>query len=356
MEIYNPATGTFATTVSHTANFSYQTMTLLNNGKVLVAGGYDSCLNGCATPYLNSAELFDPVSRVFSPTGSLSVVRAFATAVLLNDGSVLVVGGGNAAGQAGTAEVYDASSGVFTAAGAMETTRSGNTATLLTDGTVLIVGGAGPLASAELYESTPLVPSSLQVTPTAVTMQVGNTRQFTAVDNHGNPRPDATWAVSDTSLATITPDSPPTLTAVAPGQVTVTATAEGVTAQAQVTIIDQGITVPGTALWSVPSVPGFTPLQISQAVPTDNGAPLPLQREDSERIRLVERDVQLAVHAGSACFHVRYVEKGERISHPGNRSPVRRARKNVRRRTQQYRPLRKPPTLHPSFLGVRAPG
>jgi hypothetical protein len=189
MEIYNPATGTFATTVSHTANFSYQTMTLLNNGKVLVAGGYDSCLNGCATPYLNSAELFDPVSRVFSPTGSLSVVRAFATAVLLNDGSVLVVGGGNAAGQAGTAEVYDASSGVFTAAGAMETTRSGNTATLLTDGTVLIVGGAGPLASAELYESTPLVPSSLQVTPTAVTMQVGNTRQFTAVDNHGNPVP-----------------------------------------------------------------------------------------------------------------------------------------------------------------------
>ena len=47
------------------------TATLLNNGKVLVAGGFSSINNRRST----SAELYDPASNTWSMTGSMSVAR-----------------------------------------------------------------------------------------------------------------------------------------------------------------------------------------------------------------------------------------------------------------------------------------
>ena len=61
---------------------SGQTATLLTSGDVLVAGGGTS-----------SAEIYDPVTRSFSLTGSMSVPRTNATATRLPDGEVLVAGG-----------------------------------------------------------------------------------------------------------------------------------------------------------------------------------------------------------------------------------------------------------------------
>jgi N-acetylneuraminic acid mutarotase len=98
---------------------------------VLVAGG------GSA-----SAELYDPTTRRFSPTGSMSVARTDATATLLPDGEVLVAGGELSSGeQTASADLYDASSGTFTATTPMSTARSGQTATVLPDGDVLVAGG-----------------------------------------------------------------------------------------------------------------------------------------------------------------------------------------------------------------------
>ncbi len=119
-----------------------------------------------------------------------------------------------------------------------------------------------------------IVPSFLQITPAVVTMQVGDSRRFTVVDNTGSRSGDVVWTVSDASLATVTADSQTTLTAANPGQVILTATVEGVTAQAQVNIVDPSAIVPGTTIWSVSSVPGYTPVQIAQAVPTTNGPDL----------------------------------------------------------------------------------
>src|SRR5256885_16086867 len=62
------------------------TATLLNNGKVLVAGG----LNLVTFPL--AAELFDPVTGTFTTTGSLGAVHHSATATLLKNGMVLVAG------------------------------------------------------------------------------------------------------------------------------------------------------------------------------------------------------------------------------------------------------------------------
>jgi hypothetical protein len=70
---------------------------------------------------------------------------------------VLIAGGYNA-GYLASAELYNPATGTFTPTGSMNTARAGPTATLLNNGMVLIAGGTGPgypvggtLASAELY-------------------------------------------------------------------------------------------------------------------------------------------------------------------------------------------------------------
>jgi hypothetical protein len=62
-------------------------MVILKNGSVLVAGGVTS---GTA---LDSTELFNPTTNTFSATVSLLEARYGEMAVVLNDGRVLVAGG-----------------------------------------------------------------------------------------------------------------------------------------------------------------------------------------------------------------------------------------------------------------------
>ena len=162
-ELYDPATGTFTPTGSlNTARYSH-TATLLNNGKVLVAGGSDPSS-------LANAELYDPTTGIFAPTGSMTIARYNHTATLLNNTRVLVAGGINPGGinpdDLTSAEEYDPATGTFTPTGSLNTAREYHTATLLTNGTVLVAGGvfsSGPtvLASAELYELVAVFPVTL---------------------------------------------------------------------------------------------------------------------------------------------------------------------------------------------------
>ena len=104
---------------------------------------------------VNSAELWDPVEGSSTPTGRLVTGRPTATATLLSDGRVLVVGGFGGLAYPSTAvaaaEVWDAASDSFREAGELAQPRVLHTATLLQDGRVLVIGGDGPdgqLASA----------------------------------------------------------------------------------------------------------------------------------------------------------------------------------------------------------------
>jgi len=93
-------------------------------------------------------------ANVFVPTQPMSTRRVGATATLLDDGDVLVAGGGSAG-----AELYHPRSGTWSATAALSTPRTDATATLLPDGDVLVAGGCcepgNPyvnLASATLYD------------------------------------------------------------------------------------------------------------------------------------------------------------------------------------------------------------
>jgi hypothetical protein len=163
-ELYDPATGRFSPTGSMAIGRQDHTATLLTDGRVLIAGGYHSGMGaavsadalasqlGIARPSswtdpvrlgsLASAELYDPKTGKFSPTGSMAQGRNWATATLLSDGRVLVVGGlVDGTLTLSSAEVYDPATGSFSPTGSMPDARFLSSSTLLADGRVLISGG-----------------------------------------------------------------------------------------------------------------------------------------------------------------------------------------------------------------------
>ncbi len=90
-----------------------------------------------------------------APLEPMAEARQRHTATVLDDGSVLLIGGwGRDAGTLGSMERYDPATGSVLPAGALSQPRSDHTATLLTDGSVLVVGGTTTdtlgLSSAEL--------------------------------------------------------------------------------------------------------------------------------------------------------------------------------------------------------------
>jgi N-acetylneuraminic acid mutarotase len=132
---------------------------LLSDGRVLVVGG-----RGCFFPICGSfpsAELYDPATNAWTFTGTLADARAGHTATLLQNGMVIVAGGGNGSHFFATSELYDPATSVWTAAGSLASVRSGHTATILPNGRVLIAAGSSPpigksnlipSATAELYD------------------------------------------------------------------------------------------------------------------------------------------------------------------------------------------------------------
>jgi len=112
-----------ATGSLNTARY-FHTATLLPDGNVLVAGGWDGF-----NPF-TSAELYAPASGIWNTTGSLHIARELHTATLLLNGMVLVAGGRDSSGQpTASAELYDPAFGTWTDTGSLNTARSVHTAT-----------------------------------------------------------------------------------------------------------------------------------------------------------------------------------------------------------------------------------
>jgi hypothetical protein len=166
-EIYDPAARTWTTGSPMGKARRLHSVTLLQDGRVLIAGGFVCCVVEGQTvreTATDSAEIFDPATGHFTPTGSMTVARALHQATLLPDGRVLMSGGFGepSPGTPGTehAEVFDPATGTFGPAGDLHATRFLHSAVLLTDGRVLVVGGVanpgdrGAVTLTEIYDPT----------------------------------------------------------------------------------------------------------------------------------------------------------------------------------------------------------
>jgi hypothetical protein len=167
-QVYDPVSNTFSPGGMMISDQS--TASALMNGQVLFAGGEDFGRSA-------AAELYNPAAHTFSPTGPMTIRRVWHTLTLLPTGAVLAAGGetdscsGNAcffAGSVASAELYDPSTSTFLPTGSMSASRGTHTATVLGDGRVLVAGGVtyggiglfgGSLSSAELYTPDVLVPA-----------------------------------------------------------------------------------------------------------------------------------------------------------------------------------------------------
>src|SRR5881628_3326887 len=159
------APGTWAPMADLNQPRAEHTATLLANGTVLVAGGRDA-----AGQPLASAEIYDPATGAYTLLASPLPAPVWGhTATRLDDGTVLIAGGQRGARYRRAAQLFDPASDTFAALTPMSTPRGRHTATLLRDGRVVVIGGTdgvGPLASLEIYDPTTrtfsLAPSALE--------------------------------------------------------------------------------------------------------------------------------------------------------------------------------------------------
>src|SRR6266700_2780164 len=149
-EVYDPSTQTWSQSgnLNVPRYFGENALVVLANGKALLPGGSDLNNNPYAT-----TELYDPSTGTWSYTGSMNQSRRVNITVLLNDGRVLVAGG---VGGEGTSEIYDPSTGTWSYSGNLNVARQEAQAVLLSNGKVLMTGGDGPdntpTDSAEIYD------------------------------------------------------------------------------------------------------------------------------------------------------------------------------------------------------------
>ena len=174
--------GTWAPMGNLTQARAGHTATLLADGTVLIAGGKDAAGQPLAT-----AELYDPaIGHYTQLAASLPAPVWGHTATLLNDGSVLIAGGeGNGGLPVVAAQLFDPGAGTFTAVGSMATPRSHHTATPLHDGRMLVAGGtdgSNALATLEVYDPATrtfsLAPSALRTPRQAHTATLLNDRRL----------------------------------------------------------------------------------------------------------------------------------------------------------------------------------
>ncbi|GEJ58776.1 Ig-like domain-containing protein [Anaeromyxobacter diazotrophicus] len=147
VDVFDPASGTWA----HLADAyrQYSAAALLEDGRVLVVGGYDGVISDLA-----SVAIFDPVLGTLQPTGSLQTSRDAHRVVALADGRALVLGGRHASTDLASTELYDPQTGTFSPGAPMSTPRMTPAVVRLADGRVLVAGGwhGAELASAEIYD------------------------------------------------------------------------------------------------------------------------------------------------------------------------------------------------------------
>ena len=157
-EIYDHTTGTLSPAASMGSGRIGHSATLLNDGRVLVAGGLadyqnaDTNLAFVLTSAQDSAELYDPATNMWAPAiNSMASVRSGHTAELLADGRVLLISGidGGFTNPVGTdvptftqtCDVFDPATDGFSAVAPIPIGRAFHATSTLGGGDILVTGG-----------------------------------------------------------------------------------------------------------------------------------------------------------------------------------------------------------------------
>ena len=182
------------------------TATLLANGKVLVAGGYNSWSN-----FLATATLYDPATGTWVATENMSTRRFGHSATLLASGKVLVTGGCNY--DEPQAELYDPGTGTWKLTGIVplnfEVTKP---SVLLPNGKVLVFARQkaaiyDPLADSWALAAAPLIDCSqptVTLLPNGTVLLAGgnDNSNYQAVSSAQIFNPTAgTWTFSGSMLS-----------------------------------------------------------------------------------------------------------------------------------------------------------
>jgi hypothetical protein len=213
-QVYDFTSNTIFTPPALNVARSGHTATMLKNGSVLAVGGQTSLRLGFSD-VTATAEIYDPASFQWNPTGSLNTARTLHTATRLPDGKVLITGGITTGGAAlESAELYDPATGKFTGAGTMLSPRSAHHANLIpgTGSSAKVVVYGGTTASNAANSTEVWDESTLSFTAASSFPSVGLRNAPDAVPFNGN-----TWEVAggvlDPTLTSdelrVTLDNPP---------------------------------------------------------------------------------------------------------------------------------------------------
>ena len=127
----DPTTFAGTTTASLSAWQGLASMTLLNNGQVLIAGS-------------QGADLYDPSNQTASAAAGMGLPRVKAASILLPNGDVMISGGTttlNGANGLTSTEIYDVANNTWSAGPAMSTGRRQHSMLTMGNGEILIIGG-----------------------------------------------------------------------------------------------------------------------------------------------------------------------------------------------------------------------
>ena len=122
---------------------------------------------------------------------------------------------------------------------------------------------------------------ALSISPGRVTLLQGETRTFRAVGKDGRIRHNVRWSVSPEHAAKLTTngDEAVVQAEAESSTLTLTAYAEGDSAQATVDIRSSHTLPAGTLLWTVAPLPGCKSKKMTQAVPSATGPDLYVEEE-----------------------------------------------------------------------------
>jgi N-acetylneuraminic acid mutarotase len=206
-EVYDPFMNTWTVVPPHDSHGVQHTATLMKDGRVLVVGG--TIRSGPGIAGTERVEIFDPQTNSWTEARSLKGDRGSHTAQLLNDGRVLVAGGGggiNAPPAGGDALLYDPQANTWTATGPMVKLPIYAESVRLPDGRILVVGGINfedlatqkMSASAQIYDPVSNIWTAvanlsearyafvLALLPNGLVLAVGGAREYDTVWNEAS--------------------------------------------------------------------------------------------------------------------------------------------------------------------------